>query len=215
MEMPCKPVPGPSRLAWQRFITACSLAAGLTLGCGPGVSKPAGPTITDFNPKSGTFATPVTVTGSGFSTGVSVLNVFVGGVDTGVGTLTSDSSLTFTVPDSAVSGPVKVVTDGGTAVSIVSFSVVPTVTGLTTVPASAGTPAAAQAGTPVTIAGHALLAITRITMNAAGGGVLTLTPVSQTADQIIFTVPGNAAASNVITLDYGLASQQILFNVTP
>jgi len=110
------------------------------------------------------------------------------------------------------------VTNGGTAVSLLSFNVVPSGVGVTTAPPSVVNPPTGAIGTLVSITGHGLLGITHITMVATGGGVLTISPIlPSTGTLITFDIPANAdtAATNTITLDYGIGSLQIPFTVTP
>ena len=100
------------------------------------------PTIVSFTPTSGQVGDVVTITGTNFTGTTSVtLN---GVVITGF-TVVNGTTITFTVPAGATSGPIAVTTPGGTATSTGTFTVItpnpaPTITGLTPNTAVAGSP---------------------------------------------------------------------------
>jgi len=77
------------------------------------------PTITAFAPGSGPAGTSVTITGTGFGTTTTVL---FNGVAAGFA-VNSSTTLTATVPPGATTGPITVITAGGTAVSAASYAV--------------------------------------------------------------------------------------------
>lgn len=79
-----------------------------------GTPPPPAPAISSFTPTTGPVGTPVTITGFGF-TGTS--DVQFGSVSAGLGNFTvdSDTQITATVPDGAVTAPITVVAPGGTA----------------------------------------------------------------------------------------------------
>lgn len=76
-----------------------------------------GPAITGFYPTSGTSGTVVTLTGANFTGATSVL---INGVSMPF-TVISATSISFTVPVGATSGPITVVTAQGTGVSVGIF----------------------------------------------------------------------------------------------
>jgi uncharacterized repeat protein (TIGR03803 family) len=80
------------------------------------------PQILSFNPSSGPVGTSVVITGESF-TGATEL-VFFRGAATSF-TVNSDTQITATVPQGAVSGPIGVTTPGGNAGSATSFTVTP------------------------------------------------------------------------------------------
>ncbi|NML65890.1 T9SS type A sorting domain-containing protein [Hymenobacter sp. RP-2-7] len=78
------------------------------------------PTITSFTPATGAVGTTVTITGTNF-TGATAVSI--GGQAISGYTVVSATSITLVVPASvAASGPLTVVTPGGTATSTTSFS---------------------------------------------------------------------------------------------
>lgn len=81
------------------------------------------PAITSFTPASGQAGTTVTITGTNF-TGATAVSI--GSLAVTTFTVVSATSITFAVPASAssVTGPITVVTPGGTATSATSFNLV-------------------------------------------------------------------------------------------
>jgi hypothetical protein len=184
------------------------LALGLLLGCGGTQSTTAAPTVTSFSPASGLVGSTITVTGTGFSNGMN--SVYLGSVaiDSSTGNIASDTSLTFTVPSAAVTGPITLNGTGGTAVSATDFIVQPAIT---TVAPRTGS---ASAGTAVTITGSGLMGITKITF-----GSTEATITSQTANTIVTAVPAAAAAgvqeiTFTVDSNYSLANLLSSFTVT-
>jgi len=181
-----------------RAVLVSGLALGVLVGCG-GTTNGNAPTITSFTPTSGVYTsagTNVTVNGSGFTTNVTSIYVTVGGVKTDAGTLNSDAQLIFPVPAGAVTGPIRVVTNGGTGTSAANFTVTPTLN--TTTPIS---PTSGSAGsTQVTINGWGLEGVTEVQFGSSdtvGASEFT----SATANAIVFTVPqGIAKGTYTLTL---------------
>jgi len=199
MEKPNKALSGhATRGGWLRAALLSGLALGLMLGCGGANSKPAAPTITLVTPMSGNYlsATPVEVTGSGFVSGVTSLNISLGSLLTANVVLSGDTAFTFQVPAAAVTGQVIVTTEGGTAATPAGspFIVIPYANSTTTNPTSG------PGATLVTVTGYGLLGISEIAIDEASGAVAIL-PISQTANLLTFTIPSSAAAgSHTITL---------------
>ena len=82
------------------------------------------PLVTAFNPTSGKPGTEVTITGSGFTGATSVR---IGDLLASSFTIDSDTQIRAIVPADAVSGKVTIVTGNGTAISVASFAVSPSV----------------------------------------------------------------------------------------
>ena len=78
------------------------------------------PQVLSFDPTSGSVGTQVTITGSGFT---QTSGVGFGDNVPGQFTVNSDTQVTATVPAGAKTGPVGVVTKGGTAISTAMFTV--------------------------------------------------------------------------------------------
>ncbi len=81
------------------------------------------PTITSFTPTSGPRGTVVTIVGTNFSgSGFTATSVTFNNV-AATFTVNLSTQITATVPSTAVTGPIKVTTTGGTGTSATSFSV--------------------------------------------------------------------------------------------
>ena len=78
------------------------------------------PQLLSFSPPSGSVGTQVTVTGTGFT---QTSEVDFGGDVPAQFTVNSDRQVTATVPAGAQTGPIGVVTKGGTAISSATFTV--------------------------------------------------------------------------------------------
>nr|WP_321412417.1 BspA family leucine-rich repeat surface protein [uncultured Allomuricauda sp.] len=104
------------------------LAVALFWSCGkddgpdtpPASSKP---TIASFTPDTGAVGTPVTITGTNFSTTKTDNIVKFGGIAATVGTATATQLVT-TVPTGATTGKISVTVDGQTATSTTDFTVI-------------------------------------------------------------------------------------------
>ena len=93
------------------------------------------PTISGFTPASGGIGDVVTINGSGFVAG---LQVSFNGVPAGYSPISS-TQITADVPAGATTGPISITTSGGTAVSGISFTVLPSPT-ITTFSPTSGSP---------------------------------------------------------------------------
>ena len=78
------------------------------------------PQVLSFNPPSGSVGTQVTITGTGFT---QTNGVGFGDNVPAQFTVNSDTQVTATVPAGAQTGPIGVVTKGGTAMSSATFTV--------------------------------------------------------------------------------------------
>ena len=114
------------------------------------------PTLTGFTPATGPAGTRVTLTGTHF---LGATYVRFNGVRAVEFAVLSGTRIEAVVPSGATSGPISVVTPGGTAVSAEPFTVVPppTLTGFT--------PATGPAGTRVTLTGTHFLGATDVRFN--------------------------------------------------
>jgi hypothetical protein len=169
--------------------------------CGQTQTQP--PAISSFSPSSGDVGTSVTISGSGFTGATSV--TFNG---TGASfSVTSDTSITATVPAGATSGPIGVTTPVGTATSSSSF----TVTVATQSPSiSSFSPTRGPVGTSVTINGTNLGGATVV---AFDGTSASFTEVSST--QLVATVPAGATTGPIsVTTGAGTATSSAPFRVS-
>jgi hypothetical protein len=141
------------------------------------------PRITSFSPAVGVEGTQVRVEGVGF---VRATAVGFNGLLSAAFSVSSDSSLTATVPRLATTGPISVTNPLGTAVSAQSF--------LIARPPSIGTfaPTSGPAGTEVTITGANLLTTTAVTFDGASA------PFTVTNDTTVrATVPDNGSSGRI------------------
>ena len=183
------------------------IAAAYNGGTPPPPPPPPAPVIANFTPTSGPVGTSVSVTGSGFTGATSVT---LNGQAVASFTVSSDTSLTLTVPSGATSGPIGVTTPAGTATSTNSFTVTvnppppppPTISGFT--------PTSGPVGTVVTISGTNFTGATAVTFNG------TSAPFTVSSDASVATmVPAGATSGNVqVTTPNGVATSTASFLVT-
>jgi hypothetical protein len=169
------------------------------------VTVPA-PSISSLNPTSGNVGASITISGANFGATQGSSTVKFNGTTT---TPTSWSALSIVVPvpTGATSGNV-VVTVGGVASNGVSFTVTvpaPSVTGLS--------PTSGIVTTSVTISG-ANFGATQGSSTVKFNGI-TATPTSWSAASIVAPVPTTATTGNVVVTVGGVASNGVLFTVTP
>ncbi len=161
-------------------------------------------TVSSVSPVVGLGGTPITVTGTGFSTATSVT---VNGAPAAFSVL-SDTALRATVPLDATSGPVMVSNPAGTSAATVTFTVTPP----PPAPRLTGfAPSNGSVGTTVTIAGTDLLT----TVAVYFGGV---PAVSFTAGPTLVTAivpPGALTGSVSVATAGGSGSSSAFFQVTP
>jgi hypothetical protein len=188
------------------------LACAAMIGCGGAVTgntnpqnpqQPStSPTITSFTPTSGATGTTVTVTGTNL-TGATL--VTVGGVAATVFSVASATSATLTVPASAVTGKIAIVTPAGTATSTNNFTVnaaAPTIAGFS--------PTSGLVGASVTITGTNFTGATGVKFNGT-----TATFSVMDASHIAATVPSGATTGAIsVTTAGGTATSASSFTVT-
>lgn len=153
---------------------------------------PGTPSITSFTPVQGAVGTVVSITGT---TLTGVTGTTFGGVAATAFTVVSDTTITATVPNGAVSGPIGVSGSRGSALSTMSFTVI--------VPPriDSFTPTTGGSGTVVTVTGSGFSGTTGVTVGGVAVTdftVLTDGSLSFTATQsgvITVTTPNGAATS--------------------
>ena len=171
-------------------LTADNIQLDLTLP----FSAPA-PTISSFNPTTGTPGTTVTITGTNFGATQSGGSVKFNGV-IATPTTWSATSIVVSVPGAATTGPITVITAGGTAstssLATPNFTIAastPTITDFN--------PPSGPVGTQITINGTNLSSPTSVTVNG--------TPVasidSNNASQIKVTVASGTTGSGPIVVN--------------
>lgn len=133
------------------------------------VALPGAPTIASLSPTSGAAGSAVTISGTNFVSGGTTVS-FNGTLSTDV-TVTDAGHLTAYVPSGATTGPVKIVTAGGTATGSTSFTVLPPTSTLTVNLSGTGS------GTVTATSGLTLVCATpstSCTASAANGTTVTL-----------------------------------------
>ena len=154
---------------------------------------PPAPAVTGFTPASGLVGTSVTINGSNLTGASSV--TFNG--TAAAFTVTSSSAIQTTVPAGATSGPISVITPGGTASSSSAFTVLspPTI--------SSFTPTSALAGASVTITGTNFSGSTAVSFNGTAAAfvvtsdtqIQTTVPAGATTGPLRVTAPGGSVTS--------------------
>jgi hypothetical protein len=159
------------------------------------------PIVTSFSPTSGPVGTVVTITGSGF---VEVSAVRFGGV-AATFTVNSPTQITATVPAGATTGPISVITPGGTATSSTPFVVLeaPTLTSFS--------PTSGPVGTVVTITGINFINVSSVTFGDLAARFTVTSPT-----QITATVPVGAVTAPIrVITPAGSATSATSFTVVP
>jgi subtilisin family serine protease len=146
------------------------------------------PKITSFDPGTARrLVDTVTIHGKNF-TGATAVKV--GAVAAAGYSVDDDSTITFTVGATAVTGKISVTTAAGTSTSVANLVVIlpPTISGFT--------PASGPVGTLVTVSGTNLDSVTSATLNGTGAGTIT----HLTASSIRIAVPLGAGPTGNITV---------------
>jgi hypothetical protein len=156
--------------------------------------------IDSILPTSGPAGSTVLITGRGFG---AVLDVQFNGVSTVFGLDATGTQITATVPDSATTGPITVVTFGSGSPSSSTFTVTPTINGFD--------PLSGPVGTSVTIMGTGLEGVTGVkfgSLSAAFSGA--------SANAVGATVPAGAVTGQItVTAGSSSATSADSFTVTP
>lgn len=160
------------------------------------------PAIVSLNPTIGPAGTIVTITGTNLTgaTSVTFNNV------SAAFSVVSNTEITATVPATATTGKIVIITPGGKATSAVSFTLAPP-------PTLAGfSPDLGPVGTKITILGSGFVGTVGVSFN--GTPAITVTKVSAT--QLTATLPAGATTGpiSVITAG-GLATSTSNFTVPP
>ncbi|HLO68743.1 MAG TPA: IPT/TIG domain-containing protein [Holophaga sp.] len=144
----------------RNVLTLASAAlVAVAVGCGKHTDPAAStaPVITSFTPAEGQVGATVTLTGTGFD---GTTSVSVGGA-TATYSRQSDTKITLTVPDDAMSGIIGVKNGKGSGGTTTSFYVTPRIDTLT--------PTTGSAGTTITLAGSGFVGATKVSFPTAGG----------------------------------------------
>lgn len=150
---------------------------------------PANPTITSFSPTAGAIGTPVTITGTNFSTTPANNIVQFNGTNTPV-TASTTTSITTSVPAGATTGKITVTTAGNTATSATDFTVTSALPAITSF-----TPASGPIGTSVNIIGTNFS--TTLSNNIVYFGATKATVTAATATQLNVIVPIGATYKSI------------------
>jgi len=193
------------------FLSYCSAVfvfAALVTGCGGGATTTTPPqpvqtpTITSFSPTSGTVGTSISVTGTNLNGATSVS---IGGVAAGTFSVVSATSVTVTVPASAVTGKIAIATPRGSATSAGNFIVSAAAPTIATV-----SPTSGKVGTSVALTGTNFAGATSVKFNGT-----TATFSVTDASHISTTVPNGATSGTIsVTTPGGTATSPGSFTVT-
>ncbi len=153
------------------------------------------PTITSFMPAGGPVGTPITITGTNFS---SASSVTVNGANA-LFVIDSSTQITATVP-STTSGPITVTTPGGPATSSTNFTVTPS-GGLPTI--TSLSPGSGLPGVSVVITGTNLGSASLVRFHGlsapfiqdSGTQITTIVPAGTTSGSVTVVTPGGTATS--------------------
>jgi hypothetical protein len=168
-----------SRRSFLRYTGASAALGSLWLaGCKKEDAPPAAPTLASFSPTSEMPGATITLTGTNL-TGATSLVV---GTVAATFTVVNATTITFTVPATAQTAAITVVTPGGSATSGSPFTVLP---GSTTSPTiTSFAPASAYQGATVTVTGTNFTGATGVTVN----GIATTFAIAN-ATTLTFIVP--------------------------
>lgn len=174
------------------------------------VPPPPAPIISSFNPTSGKVGATVTIQGSGFA---GVTSVRFNGIAAAFSSVNnSDTTLTAYVPANAATGPLKVITPSGTAVSADNFTIIvqlPT-PGITSFSPTSGLPGSKTTltGTNFTGTGSVLLGSIPATFQFLDDQhVSVIVPQTAVTAPFSVTTPGGTAITTI--------SFQVLIPVVP
>ncbi|HET9308883.1 MAG TPA: choice-of-anchor tandem repeat GloVer-containing protein [Candidatus Sulfotelmatobacter sp.] len=172
---------------------ACGVLFSLDMGLGP--------FVTFLPPHSaGKVGKSIGLLGQGFT---GTTDVTFGGISASFA-VASDTYMTATVPNLAKTGPIKVITPGGTLTSNKTFRVTPQITTFD--------PPSGPVGTVVTINGVSLTQTSKVTF----GGVKATTFAVVSDSQLTATVPTGAVTGRIaVTTKGGTAISATDFTVTP
>jgi hypothetical protein len=163
------------------------------------------PSITSVSPTSGPVGTSVTITGTNFASMQGSTVTFNGTAATP--TSWSPTSIVVPVPNGATTGN-AVVTVGGLTSNGVAFTVPPPPPSIASL-----SPTSGPVGTSVTIVGGNW-GPTQGTSTVTFNGALA-TPTNWSAGAIVVPVPAGATTGNVVVTFGGVASNGVLFTVSP
>jgi hypothetical protein len=182
-------------------VTTGPVVATNAYGSGNGLVFTLPPTISSLSPASSPVGSSVVVTGTDLT---GATRVAVGNLVSSF-TVNSPTQLTFVVPAGAISGPVRVTTPAGTAISATSLVVPAPV--LTTLSPSAG-----PLGSSVAIAGSGLRDAGWVTFN---GTLATGFVVNPAGTLLTVTVPAAATTGPVVVITPNGVSNGLTFTVGP
>ena len=184
---------------------AAIIAATLTLFFGEASTALAtSVSVTGITPITGHVGTSVVLTGTGFLDTTSVKFTGVSSLVSATFSVTSDTPITTTVPDGALTGPITVSGKNGTATSTARFRVQPTVLSFS--------PTSGPVGTSVVITGTAFTGATAVTFNKVPATSFSVYSYSQ----ITATVPCCGASGKIkVTTPGGSGSSTTTFKVPP
>jgi hypothetical protein len=174
----------------QRIVLPCLI--GVSLGLGLSCTTPINtPVISSFAPTSAPVGTSVVITGTDLT---GATNVTLNNQAISVFSVDSGTQITATIPSAGSSGVITVTTPGGTATASGSFSVTPTITGLSPSSGTAGTAS-------VSITGSGFIGATQVAFVDASSNTFTATTYSvDSANAITVTAPAGLVSGTAYYL---------------
>ena len=207
MPVPSHPAGLGSRLrAALSWMLIPGLALGLALGCGGlgSSSTTSAPALSSFLPTANIVLNSVVLTGSGFT---NTSAITIGGVPVAAYTVNSDTQITMTVPETAITGALVVTTTGGTVTSGSAFTVIPQITSVY--------PTSGPVGTMVALTGSGLFGATQVGFNEGPASSSSTFSTTSSPANALNAVVGSLASTGPVTVTVsGTTASGPLFTVT-
>lgn len=161
------------------------------------------PTISNISPTSAAVGATVTITGQNFTNATSVQ---FNGIDAASFTVVGNTQINAVVPNGPTSGPITVVTPGGSVQSSLNFFGAPQILSVT--------PPAGVIGVDVTILGTNFFGLTNIQFNGVNATVRNIF-TNSTPNSVMTTVPPGATTGPITLKTFGGTVNSSSFFIEP